>query len=61
MITKEIIQAKLDTLRESRQQDIANVNVKAGAIQILEQWLADLDAPVISLDAVTEPDTQTEG
>ena len=61
MVTKEIIQAKLADLRESRLQEIANVNVKSGAIQVLEQWLADLDAPVIPIDTVVEPAAQTEG
>ena len=45
MLTKEQLEAKLAELNKQRETLIANVNALAGAIQLCEQFLLELNKP----------------
>ena len=48
MVTLETLQKRLDDLKKSREQALANLNALAGAMQTVEELIAEMSAPVPS-------------
>lgn len=46
MASKESLEKKLETFKSQLTQLIANINALQGAIQVIEQLIAEEDAPV---------------
>jgi ABC-type transporter Mla subunit MlaD len=45
MVTNAVLQERLETLKQQREQVVANANAITGAIQVLESLLAEDQTP----------------